>query len=125
MVHRLKPAEPEELLKAFQLFDPENRGYIMKDDLKKSIMEIGEPFTKEEVADMMAVACDAETGRINYENYINLLMVRKNMNLFPILLRFLSTGVYILSERTVALLNLSFEIFIQDTKITGENSQGR
>ncbi|XP_011703460.1 PREDICTED: EF-hand calcium-binding domain-containing protein 2-like isoform X1 [Wasmannia auropunctata] len=71
---KFKPAEPEELLKAFQLFDPENRGYIMKEDLEKSTMEIGEPFTKEEVADMMAVACDAETGKINYEDYINLLI---------------------------------------------------
>jgi len=67
-VLRFKPAEPEELLKAFQLLDPENRGYIMKDDLEKSIIEIGEPFTKEEVADMMAVACDPETGKINYEH---------------------------------------------------------
>lgn len=81
MILRFKPAEPEELLKAFQLLDPENRGYIMRDDLEKSIMEIGEPFTKEEVADMMAIACDAETGKINYEHYINLLIVRKNINL--------------------------------------------
>ncbi|XP_011632019.1 dynein regulatory complex protein 8-like [Pogonomyrmex barbatus] len=83
---KFKPAEPEELLKAFQLLDPENRGYIMKDDLEKSIMEIGEPFTKEEVADMMAVACDAETGKINYEHYINLLIVKipKNMNVYNI-----------------------------------------
>lgn len=73
---RFKPAEPEELLKAFQLLDSENRGYVMRGDLEKSIMEIGEPFTKEEVADMMAVACDAETGKINYEHYINLLIVR-------------------------------------------------
>lgn len=51
----------------------------MKNDLEKSIMEIGEPFTKEEVADMMAIACDAETGKINYEHYINLLIVRKKI----------------------------------------------
>ncbi|KAL6254556.1 hypothetical protein P5V15_014609 [Pogonomyrmex californicus] len=83
---KFKPAEPEELLKAFQLLDPENRGYIMKDDLEKSIMEIGEPFTKEEVADMMAIACDAETGKINYEHYINLLIVKipENMNVYNI-----------------------------------------
>ncbi|TGZ49690.1 Cleavage and polyadenylation specificity factor subunit 1 [Temnothorax longispinosus] len=83
---KFKPAEPEELLKAFQLLDPENRGYIMKDDLEKSIMEIGEPFTKEEVADMMAVACDAETGKINYEHYINLLIVKipENINVYNI-----------------------------------------
>ncbi|KAG5318598.1 DRC8 protein, partial [Pseudoatta argentina] len=83
---KFKPAEPEELLKVFQLLDPENRGYIMKDDLEKSIMEIGEPFTKEEVADMMAVACDAETGKINYEHYINLLIVKipKDINVYNI-----------------------------------------
>ena len=122
-VLRFKPAEPEELLKAFQLLDPENHGYIMKDDLEKSIMEIGEPFTKEEVADMMAVACDAETGKINYEHYINLLIVCKNIDLFLILLRFFSTGVYTLSERFVVLLNLSFEIFIQNIQIIGKNSR--
>ncbi|GAB1863153.1 Dynein regulatory complex protein 8-like isoform X1 [Camponotus japonicus] len=83
---KFKPAEPEELLKAFQLLDPENRGYIMKSDLEKSIMEIGEPFTKEEVADMMAVACDAETGKINYEHYINLLIVKipEDINVYSI-----------------------------------------
>ncbi|XP_028044820.1 dynein regulatory complex protein 8-like isoform X1 [Monomorium pharaonis] len=83
---KFKPAEPEELLKSFQLLDPENRGYIMKEDLEKSIMEIGEPFTKEEVADMMAVACDAETGKINYEHYINLLIVKipKDINVYNI-----------------------------------------
>ncbi|XP_076236644.1 dynein regulatory complex protein 8 isoform X1 [Calliopsis andreniformis] len=72
---KYKPAEPEDLLEAFQLFDPENRGYIMRDDLEKAMMEIGEPFSKEEIADMMAIACDPETKKINYEHYINLLIV--------------------------------------------------
>lgn len=72
---RFKPAEPEDLLKAFQLLDPEKRGYIMCEDLEKVMMEIGEPFTKEEVNNMMAMACDPQTRRINYEHYINLLLV--------------------------------------------------
>ncbi|XP_046752233.1 dynein regulatory complex protein 8-like [Diprion similis] len=73
--HKLKPAEPEELLKAFQLFDPENHGYIMRDDLAKALMELGEPFTQDEVNEMMFVACDPATNRINYEHFINLLIV--------------------------------------------------
>lgn len=48
----------------------------MKDDLEKAMMEMGEPFTKDEVADMMAVACDPATKKIHYEYYINLLIVR-------------------------------------------------
>ncbi|XP_043526950.1 dynein regulatory complex protein 8-like isoform X2 [Frieseomelitta varia] len=74
---KFKPAEPEDLLKAFQLLDPENRGYIMREDLEKAMMEIGEPFSKEEINNMMAIACDPETKRINYEHYINLLLVEK------------------------------------------------
>lgn len=76
---RYKPAEPEDLLKAFQLLDPENRGYIMRDDLEKAMIEIGEPFSQQEVDDMMLIACDQETKRINYEHYINLLLVRINI----------------------------------------------
>lgn len=47
----------------------------MKDDLEKTLMEIGEPFTKDEVAEMMAVACDPITKKVYYEYYINLLIV--------------------------------------------------
>ena len=53
----------------------ENRGYIMRNDLEKAMMEVGEPFSEEEVNEMMAMACDPETNRINYEHYINLLIV--------------------------------------------------
>ncbi|XP_060817986.1 dynein regulatory complex protein 8-like isoform X1 [Bombus pascuorum] len=73
---KFKPAEPEDLLKAFQLLDPENRGYIMREDLEKAMMEIGEPFSKEEISNMMAIACDPQTRKINYEHYINLLLVK-------------------------------------------------
>lgn len=78
---RLKPAEPEELLKAFQLFDPENHGYIMRDDLAKALMEMGEPYTQDEVNEMMFVACDPSTNRINYEHFINLLIVSGSIDL--------------------------------------------
>ncbi|XP_076749758.1 dynein regulatory complex protein 8 isoform X1 [Xylocopa sonorina] len=83
---KYKPAEPEDLLKAFQLLDPENRGYIMRDDLEKAMMQIGEPFSKEEIENMMAIACDPETKKINYEHYINLLLVKipDEINLYSI-----------------------------------------
>lgn len=47
----------------------------MRDVLEKTMMEIGEPFSEEEMANMMAIACDPRTKRINYEHYINLLIV--------------------------------------------------
>ncbi|KAK7792565.1 hypothetical protein R5R35_008662 [Gryllus longicercus] len=77
--NKLQPAEPEELLKAFQMLDPEKRGYITKEEMTKYMLEEGEPFTQEEVDEMMGVAVDSETGNIPYEYYINQLMVSKEL----------------------------------------------
>jgi hypothetical protein len=43
------------------------------------MMEEGEPFTHEELDEMMAAAIDGETGNIQYEYYINQLMVRSEL----------------------------------------------
>jgi Ca2+-binding EF-hand superfamily protein len=71
----LQPASAEELLKAFQHLDKDNRGYLTKGYLSSAMMEIGEPFTQDELSEMMAVAIDPESGHINYEYYINQIMV--------------------------------------------------
>lgn len=94
--NKMKPAAPEKLLKAFQILDPENRGYITRDSMTKILMEEGEPFTQvisrcqiecsqfnlirnfylqEELDEMMAVAVDPSTNSIPYEFFINQLMV--------------------------------------------------
>lgn len=71
----MEPAEPEKLLEAFHVLDPENRGTLTKDYFGKLMMEEGEPFTQEELDEMMAVAIDPLTGLIPYEFYLNQLMV--------------------------------------------------
>lgn len=72
----MEPAEPEKLLEAFHVLDPENRGWLTKDYLSKLMIEEGEQFTQEELDEMMAVAVDPLTGNIPYEFYLNQLMVR-------------------------------------------------
>lgn len=96
MENKIKPAAPEKLLKAFQILDPEGRGYLTRDSMAKILMEEGEPFTQvmhpqaqlnalqfnkqkfilqEELDEMMAVAVDPATNTIPYEFFINQLMV--------------------------------------------------
>ena len=36
---------------------------------------MGEPFTAQEVNEMMSVACDPQTYKVYYEDYIHLLIV--------------------------------------------------
>ncbi len=69
----MEPAPPEKLLEAFQVLDPEGKGYITKEYMTKLMMEEGEPFTQEELEEMMGVALDQ--GVIGIEYYINQLMV--------------------------------------------------
>lgn len=72
----MEPASPEKLVEAFHVLDPDNNGFVTKDYLSKLMMEEGEPFTQEEVDEMMAIAVDQESGNIPYEYYLNQLMVR-------------------------------------------------
>ncbi|XP_037888633.1 dynein regulatory complex protein 8 [Glossina fuscipes] len=72
---RMEPAGPEELLAAFHVIDEENRGYLDPEYFSKLMMEEGEPFTQEEVDEMLAIAIDPLSGQINYEYYLNQLMV--------------------------------------------------
>ncbi|XP_033610317.1 dynein regulatory complex protein 8 isoform X2 [Cryptotermes secundus] len=76
---RLQPASPEKLLKAFLTLDRDGKGYLTKEFLSKIMMEEGEPFTHEELDEMMGAAIDGETGNIPYEYYINQLMVRSEL----------------------------------------------
>ncbi|KAL0273583.1 UNVERIFIED_CONTAM: hypothetical protein PYX00_006220 [Menopon gallinae] len=72
---KLQPASAEALLDAFRTLDKQGKGYLTKEYLSKLMMEEGEPFTQEEVDEMMEVAVDSDTGNIPYEYYINQIMV--------------------------------------------------
>ncbi|XP_019554218.3 dynein regulatory complex protein 8 isoform X2 [Aedes albopictus] len=73
--HKLEPAPPEKLLKAFRVLDQEGKGFVDREYMTKLITEEGEPFTAEELEEMMAVAVDMATDKIPYENYLNQLLV--------------------------------------------------
>ncbi len=57
----------------FLALDVEKKGYIEADQLQLLITTYKEKFSPEEVKDMMAVAVDAEQGKIFYEDYAELL----------------------------------------------------
>ncbi|KAI8127331.1 hypothetical protein FF38_06049 [Lucilia cuprina] len=82
--HKMEPAEPEKLLEAFHVLDPENRGTLTREYFGKLMMEEGEPFTQEELDEMMAVAIDPLTGLIPYEFYLNQLMHRPKNSIYDI-----------------------------------------
>ncbi|KAF6777583.1 EF-hand calcium-binding domain-containing protein [Paragonimus kellicotti] len=66
-------ASEEELLKAFAVLDPEKRGFITVSEMESLMVNEGEPFTPDELEEMLAAATDLSKGKIIYREYVVLL----------------------------------------------------
>ncbi|XP_064622499.1 dynein regulatory complex protein 8-like [Lineus longissimus] len=76
LMERRYKASPEDiLLKAFQVLDTEQNGYLTQEELTKYMTEEGEPFTQEEMEEMLSAAVDPEKGTILYRDYVSLMAV--------------------------------------------------
>ena len=75
---RFHPASAEELLRAFQILDKENNGYMTKEFVTEILTTKGECFTTEELQELIKTASDPYSGLIMYEYYINQIMVNRN-----------------------------------------------
>ncbi|XP_074037914.1 dynein regulatory complex protein 8 isoform X2 [Leptinotarsa decemlineata] len=73
--HKYQPASPEQLLEAFHTLDPEGHGFLTKDQISTLMSQDGEPFTQEELDEMLEIAIDPHTQTVPYEYYINQLMI--------------------------------------------------
>ncbi|XP_009891964.1 PREDICTED: EF-hand calcium-binding domain-containing protein 2 [Charadrius vociferus] len=76
LLDRSYPPIPEDvLLHAFEALDENKCGYITKEELVKYLTEEGEPFTQEEMEDMLSTALDPETNTVCYRDYISMMIV--------------------------------------------------
>lgn len=72
---KMEPVPIEKLLEAFQVLDPEGKGFVTRDQMTKIMMEEGEPFSLEELEEMFSCAIDSGTNTIPYEFYLNQLII--------------------------------------------------
>ncbi|XP_064301886.1 dynein regulatory complex protein 8 isoform X1 [Phalacrocorax carbo] len=70
-----QPIPEDVLLHAFEALDKNKCGCITKEELVKYLTEEGEPFTQEEMEDMLSTALDPETNTFHYRNYISMMIV--------------------------------------------------
>ncbi|XP_063920111.1 dynein regulatory complex protein 8 isoform X2 [Zophobas morio] len=73
--HKYQPASPAQLLEAFQILDSDGRGYLTKEHISTLMTQDGEPFTQDELDEMLEIAIDPHTQTVPYEYYINQLML--------------------------------------------------
>ncbi|XP_067681150.1 dynein regulatory complex protein 8-like [Haliotis asinina] len=77
MERRYKPNPEDVLLKAFQVMDTEMKGHLTQDELRKCMTEEGEPFTQEELEEMMSAAVDPDKGIILYRDFVSEMAVEE------------------------------------------------
>ena len=63
----------EEILKAFRLFDDDEKGKISFRNLKRVAKELGETMTDEELAEMIEEADRDGDGEINEEEFLRIM----------------------------------------------------
>ncbi|KAI1811359.1 putative calmodulin [Poronia punctata] len=64
----------EEIREAFKVFDRDNNGFISAAELRHVMTSIGEKLTDEEVEEMIREADQDGDGRIDYNEFVQLMM---------------------------------------------------
>ncbi|XP_061496310.1 calmodulin-like protein 3 [Rhineura floridana] len=75
MAKQSKDSESEEEIReAFRVFDKEGNGYISAAELRHVMTNLGEKLTDEEVDEMIKEADVDRDGRVNYEEFVRVMM---------------------------------------------------
>ncbi|KAF3686291.1 EF-hand calcium-binding domain-containing protein 2 [Channa argus] len=76
---RFPPIPEDHLLQAFEVLDKDKKGYLEPEELTKYMTKEGEPFTQEEMDEMLTALVDHEKNRVYYKDLINQLTVDPDM----------------------------------------------
>merc|ERR1711887_153664 len=77
MARKMKDTDTEEeLVEAFKVFDRDGNGLISAAELRHVMTNLGEKLTDEEVDEMIREADVDGDGRINYEEFVRMMMAK-------------------------------------------------
>ncbi|KAJ8393059.1 hypothetical protein AAFF_G00069630 [Aldrovandia affinis] len=70
---KFRPIPEDRLLQAFELLDPEKKGYLEPEELKKFMTQEGEPFSHDEMEEMLSAAVDPDKNVIFYKDFVGMM----------------------------------------------------
>ncbi|KAK9467806.1 hypothetical protein V1512DRAFT_235874 [Lipomyces arxii] len=77
MAHKMKDTDSaQEIKEAFRVFDRDNNGFISATELRHVMVSIGERLTEEEVDQMIREADKNNDGRIDYNEFVDLMLAK-------------------------------------------------
>ncbi|XP_030582194.1 dynein regulatory complex protein 8 [Archocentrus centrarchus] len=76
---KFPPISEERLLEAFEVLDKEKKGYLEPEELTNYMTNEGEPFTQEEMDEMLIALADKEKNLIYYKDIITQLTLEPKL----------------------------------------------
>ncbi|XP_062509973.1 dynein regulatory complex protein 8-like [Corticium candelabrum] len=71
---RYQPASEKQLLNAFTVLDTEQKGYLTRDEITQYMTDEGEPFTKDEIEEMLHASIERGQDVLLYKDYVTLMV---------------------------------------------------
>ncbi|XP_017274178.1 dynein regulatory complex protein 8 [Kryptolebias marmoratus] len=71
--HKFPAVSEYRLLQAFEVLDKEKKGHLEPDELTKYMTQEGEPFTQEEMEEMLTALVDPKKNCVHYKELISQL----------------------------------------------------
>ncbi|XP_032830996.1 dynein regulatory complex protein 8 isoform X2 [Petromyzon marinus] len=78
MERRYRSIPEDAILRAFQVLDSEAKGYLDPEELTRYMTEEGEPFTQEEMEEMLSAAVDPDKNLVFYKDHVSMMAVEEN-----------------------------------------------
>ncbi|RUS84605.1 hypothetical protein EGW08_007632 [Elysia chlorotica] len=66
--------EEEDLREAFKVFDRNGDGFITTDELRVTMLSMGEPLSQEELDDMISKADTNHDGKVHYNEFVKVMV---------------------------------------------------
>ncbi|XP_013416114.1 EF-hand calcium-binding domain-containing protein 2 [Lingula anatina] len=77
MERRYKPSPEDIILKALMTLDVEHKGHLTQEEITKYMTTEGEPFTPEEMEEMLSAAVDPDKGVVLYKDYASAMALEE------------------------------------------------
>lgn len=74
LLNQRHPTDSEETIRrAFAVLDKNKQGYLTQEDLSKALSGGGEPFSAEEIEEMMSAAVEPDRGLVYYDSHATIM----------------------------------------------------
>ncbi|XP_055027837.2 dynein regulatory complex protein 8 [Misgurnus anguillicaudatus] len=72
---KFRPIPEDMILQAFEVLDQQKKGHLEPEELIRFLTQEGEPFSQEEIEEMLSAAVDPDKNVIFYKDFVSMMTI--------------------------------------------------